>query len=220
MRVLVVEDERKIADDIARALSEASYLPEVVGDGEEAWFRGETEDYSAIVLDLGLPKLDGLSVIRRLRTSEIKTPILILTARGSWTERVVGIDAGADDYIAKPFHVEELIARLGAVIRRSGGHTSSVMEAGPIRIDNRRLTVSVDGHPVALSPLEFRAIRYLVHNQGRVVTQAELCEHVYSTDREPDSNAIEVMVGRLRRKIGAGCITTRRGQGYIVEIQP
>jgi DNA-binding response OmpR family regulator len=217
MRVLVVEDEPQIAEDIARALAEASYIPEVVGDGEEAWFRGETEDYSAIVIDLGLPKLDGLSVVRRLRASEITTPILILTARGSWTERVEGIDAGADDYIAKPFHVEELVARLGAVIRRSGGHTTPILEAGPIRIDVRRLTVSVNGRSVPLSPLEFRAIRYLVHNKGRVVAQAELSEHVYSSDREPDSNAIEVLVGRLRRKLGTECVSTRRGQGYIVE---
>jgi DNA-binding response OmpR family regulator len=217
MRVLVVEDERQIAEDIARALSEASYVPELVRDGEEAWFRGGTEDYSAIVLDLGLPKLDGLSVVRRLRKSDVKTPILILTARGSWTERVEGIDAGADDYIAKPFHVEELVARLGAVIRRSGGHVTPILEAGRVRIDNRRLTVSVDGRAVALSSLEFRAIRYLVHNKGRVVAQTELSEHVYSSDREPDSNAIEVLVGRLRRKLGADCVATRRGQGYIVE---
>jgi DNA-binding response OmpR family regulator len=169
------------------------------------------------VLDLGLPKLDGLSVVRRLRASDVKTPILILTARGSWTERVEGIDAGADDYIAKPFHVEELVARLGAVIRRSGGHATAILEAGPVRIDIRRLTVSMNGRPIPLSPLEFRAIRYLIHNKGRVVTQSELCEHVYASDREPDSNAIEVLVGRIRRKLGPDCISTRRGQGYIVE---
>ena len=217
MRVLVVEDERQIADDIARALADASYAPEIVADGEEAWFRGGTEDYSAIVLDLGLPKLDGLSVVRRLRASDVKTPILILTARGSWTERVEGIDAGADDYIAKPFHVEELVARLGAIIRRSGGHATPVLEAGAVRLDMRRLTVTVNGRSVPLSPLEFRAIRYLVHNKGRVVAQAELCEHVYASDREPDSNAIEVLVGRLRRKLGPECVSTRRGQGYIVD---
>jgi two-component system OmpR family response regulator len=217
MRVLVVEDEQQIADDIADALTEASYVVETVANGEDAWFRSETEDFDAIVLDLGLPRLDGLTVVRRLRASAVGTPILILSARGSWNERVEGIDAGADDYVTKPFHVEELVSRLSAIIRRSAGHASAFLEAGPIRIDTRRLAVTLFGRSVHLSSLEFRALRYLVHHKGRVVSQGELTEHVYASEREPDSNAVEVLVGRLRRKLGPETVLTRRGQGYLVE---
>jgi two-component system, OmpR family, response regulator len=217
MRILIVEDEAQIASDIAGALTMAGYVPEVAGDGEEAWFRGETETFDGIVLDLGLPKLDGLSVVKRLRAAGIATPILILTARGAWMERVEGIDAGADDYLRKPFHVEELVARLGAVLRRVGGHASPILETKHLRIDTRRLNVTVDGHTVLLSPLEFRGLRYLVHHRGRIVSQIELAEHVYGSEQEPDSNALEVLVGRLRRKIGTNVIVTRRGYGYMIE---
>ena len=218
MRVLVVEDEAKIATGIAAALTQAGYVVETVGDGEEAWFRGETEVYDGIVLDLGLPRLDGISVVKNLRAAGVATPILILTARGSWMERVAGIDAGADDYLPKPFHEEELVARLGAIVRRAGGHTTPVLEAGPVRIDTRRVSVSLAGKPLALSPLEYRALRYLVHNKGRPVSQGELGEHVYGGEQEPDSNALEVLIARLRKKLGQDIITTQRGYGYIVQI--
>ena len=185
MRVLVVEDEKSIAAEIAATLVSAGYVADVVRDGEEAWFRAETEDYDAIVLDLGLPRLDGMSVLKKLRTAEIVTPILILTARGSWMERVEGIDAGADDYLPKPFHHEELLARLGAIIRRSGGQASPIVESGPLRVDTRRATVTRDGKPVSLSSLEYRALRYLLHNKGRPVSQGDLAEHVYGAEAEP-----------------------------------
>jgi two-component system, OmpR family, response regulator len=220
MRVLVVEDEVKIAEGLIADLTRLGYVVDWARDGEDAWFKGETEDYDAIVLDLGLPRLDGLSVVRKLRAAQITTPILVLTARGSWSERVEGIDAGADDYLPKPFHVEELIARLGAITRRSGGQVTPILQVGDIRIDTRRMDVSVGGRNVDLSPLEFRALRYLVHNKGRVVSQGELSEHVYSSEAEPDSNALEVLVGRLRRKMGATMITTRRGYGYVVDDTP
>jgi len=216
MRVLVVEDEKSIAAEIAATLVSAGYVADVVRDGEEAWFRAETEDYDAIVLDLGLPRLDGMSVLKKLRTAEIRTPILILTARGSWMERVEGIDAGADDYLPKPFHHEELLARLGAIIRRSGGQASPVVESGPLRVDTRRATVTRDGKPVSLSSLEYRALRYLLHNKGRPVSQGDLAEHVYGAEAEPDSNALEVLIGRLRKKVGPELIATRRGYGYLI----
>jgi len=205
--VLVVENEKSIAAEIAA---------DVVRDGEEAWFRAETEDYDAIVLDLGLPRLDGMSVLKKLRTAGMLTPILILTARGSWMERVEGIDAGADDYLPKPFHHEELLARLGAIIRRSAGQASPVVESGPLRVDTRRATLTRDGKPVSLSSLEYRALRYLLHNKGRPVPQGDLAEHVYGAEAEPDSNALEVLIGRLRKKVGPELIATRRGYGYLI----
>lgn len=216
MRILVVEDERRIAGDVAAALADAGYVPDIVHDGEAAWFRGETEEFDAIILDLGLPKLDGLSVVRKLRAALVSTPILILTARGAWMERVEGIDAGADDYLPKPFQVEELVARVGALIRRAGGHLTPLLVYGELNIDTRRRTVAVAGRNVDLSPLEFRLLRYLVHNQGRVVSQSELIDHIYGSDREPDSNAVEALIGRLRRKVGTETIATRRGHGYVI----
>lgn len=216
MRVLVVEDERAIAEDVAKALEQAGYVAEIVGDGEEGWFRAGTESFACIVLDLGLPKLDGLSVLRRLRAEGVLTPVLVLTARGAWMERVDGIDAGADDYLPKPFHIEELIARIGSLVRRAAGHGTSIIEAGALRIDTRRLSVMRDGRTIELSALEFRAINYLAHHKGCVVSQGELVEHVYGSEREPESNAIEVLIGRLRRKIGTEAIATRRGQGYLL----
>ena len=216
MRVLVVEDEKSIAAEIAATLVSAGYVADVVRDGEEAWFRAETEDYDAMVLDLGLPRLDGMSVLKKLRTAGMLTPILILTARGSWMERVEGIDAGADDYLPKPFHHEELLARLGAIIRRSGGQASPIVESGSLRVDTRRATVTRDGKPVSLSSLEYRALRYLLHNKGRPVSQGDLAEHVYGAEAEPDSNALEVLIGRLRKKVGPELIATRRGYGYLI----
>jgi DNA-binding response OmpR family regulator len=216
MWVLVIEDERKIAAEIAATLSNAHYVVDVAHDGEEGWFRAETENYEAIVLDLGLPQLDGISVLKKLRAAGVATPILILTARGSWMERVEGIDAGADDYLPKPFHHEELLARLAAIIRRSAGHASPVVESGPLRLDARRSVVTLDGKPLALTALEFRALRYLLHNKGRPVPQGELAEHVYGAEAEPDSNTLEVLIGRLRKKVGSDLIETRRGYGYVI----
>ena len=218
MRVLLVEDDRKIAADVARALTAAGYVVETTSDGEEAWFRGDTEDYGAIILDLGLPKMDGLSVLKRWRSAGRRTPVLILTARGSWAERVDGIDAGADDYLPKPFRMEELLARLRSVIRRSVGQASSVVSLGDITLDERQMKVWVRGVPVALSPLEYRLAAYLVLHRGRVVSQQELSENVYGDD-EHDSNAIEVLIGRVRKKLGIGLIETRRGYGYMVPEQ-
>jgi len=217
MRILVVEDEQSIADDLSEALTGVGYVVERASDGEEAWFRGSTEDYDAIVLDLSLPKLDGLSVLQRLREEGNQTPILVLTARSAWLQRVEGIDAGADDYLTKPFHMEELVARLGALLRRAGGHSTPVLSVGELHIDTRRLRALRKGRAVDLTPLEFRLLRYLAHNKGRVVSQFEIAEHVYQQDREPDSNAIEALVARLRRKIGGEMIATRRGHGYVME---
>ncbi|MEJ1157203.1 response regulator transcription factor [Prosthecomicrobium sp. N25] len=216
MRVLVVEDEDRIRRDLAVQLKNAGYVVEEAADGETAWFRGDTEDFDAIVLDLGLPKLDGLQVLKRWRESGRDVPILILTARGSWTDRVEGIDAGADDYLVKPFRMEEVVARVRALIRRSAGRASPVLSARGITLDTRRARASVDGQAVPLSPLEFRLLSYLLHHRGRVVSRAELVEHIYHEDVEPDSNALEVLVGRVRRKVGSDVIETRRGHGYLV----
>ena len=216
MRLLIVEDEAGIAEDVADAARAAGYVVSLAGDGEQGWFLAETEPFDAIVLDLGLPKLDGMSVLKRLRAAGVDTPILVLTARGAWMERVDGIHAGADDYLTKPFHVEELVARLGAIVRRGRGQLTSAIEAGRLRIDTRRMTVTIDGRAVAVSPLEFRALRYLALNGDRAVPQVELAEHVYESDQEPDSNALEVLVARLRRKLGTDLILTRRGFGYMI----
>jgi two-component system, OmpR family, response regulator len=216
MRVLIIEDEPAIAADIESALAETGYVTDTARDGEDGWFRASTEDYDAVVLDLGLPKLDGLSVVRRLREDDCVVPILVLTARGAWLQRVEGIDAGADDYLTKPFEMEELLARLAALLRRVGRHVTPLIEIGSLHIDTRRLRVLVNGRAIELSPLEFRLLRYLAHNRDRVVPQSELVEHVYGMD-EPESNAVEALVARLRRKIGPEAIQTRRGHGYIME---
>jgi two-component system OmpR family response regulator len=216
MRVLLVEDDPRIARDIERTLEANRYVVETVRDGEEAWFRGDTEDYGAVILDLGLPKLDGLSVLKRWRANGRQMPVLILTARGSWSERVDGIDAGADDYLPKPFHMEELLSRLRAIVRRSAGHASSVVTAGGITLDERQMKVTVRGTPITLSPLEYRVLAYLLLHRGRVVSQHELDENVYGHGEDHDSNALEVLVGRVRKKVGAELIETRRGFGYLI----
>jgi DNA-binding response OmpR family regulator len=215
MRVLIVEDEAAIAADIGAVLSNAGYVTDIARDGEEGWFRASTETYGAVILDLGLPKLDGISVLKRLREDGSLVPILILTARGAWLQRVDGIDAGADDYLTKPFEMEELLARLSALLRRVGRHATPLVEVGALQIDTRRMRVLLNGRPIELSPLEFRLVRYLAHHRDRVVPQSELVEHVYGND-EPESNAVEALVARLRRKIGPGFIETRRGHGYVM----
>ncbi len=217
MRILVVEDEALIAESIKTALQEAGFVPEVVSDGDTAWFQGGTEDYSAAVLDIGLPQLDGLSVLRNWRQEKVNMPVILLTAKGSWSERVDGIDAGADDYLVKPFHMEELIARLRALVRRSGTERTPQLEAKGLILDTRQMKVSVNGAQVKVTPLEFRLLNYLLHNRGRVVSQEELATNIYYQDQEPDSNAIEVLVGRLRRKLKAKIIETRRGFGYLID---
>jgi DNA-binding response OmpR family regulator len=216
MRLLLVEDDPRIARDIERVLEANSYVVETVRDGEEAWFRGDTEDYVAVILDLGLPKMDGLSVLKRWRANGRRMPVLILTARGSWAERVDGIDAGADDYLPKPFHMEELLSRLRAIVRRSAGHATSVITSGGITLDERQMKVSVRGTPITLSPLEYRVVAYLLLHRGRVVSQQELDENVYGHGEEHDSNALEVLVGRVRKKVGPDLIETRRGFGYLI----
>ncbi len=220
MRILIVEDEALIADSIQLGLEEAGFVPEVVSDGETAWFQGGTEDYLAAVLDIGLPKLDGLSVLRNWRKEKVNMPVILLTAKGSWSERVDGIDAGADDYLVKPFHMEELVARLRALMRRSGVDRSPILEAKGLIMDTRRMKVSVNGAVIKVTPLEFRLLNYLLHNRGRVVSQEELATNIYYQDQEPDSNAVEVLVGRLRRKLKENIIETRRGFGYLIDEEP
>ena len=216
MRILIVEDEQKIAELIADVLEGEGLIPEIANDGEQGWFLGSTESYAAAILDIGLPKRDGLSVLRSWRDEGLDLPVILLTARANWNERVEGIDAGADDYLGKPFQMEELVARLRALLRRSNGQKATILEAGPLRIDLRQMRVSVDGRPLKITPLEYRLLNYLMHHRGEVVTQEELVENIYYRDQEPDSNAVEVLVGRLRRKIGGGLIETRRGFGYMI----
>lgn len=217
MRCLIVEDDDRIAGDIAAALAQAGFRAERVRDGEAAWFRGGTEDYALIVLDLGLPRLDGLSVLKRWRAEGVNTPVLVLTARGSWNERVEGIDAGADDYLPKPFRMEELVARARGLVRRAAGRMSPLQQVGRLTLDGNRQPAAVDGRPLALTPLEFRLLACLVRQAGRVVAPGELLEQLYGDDDARDVNALEALVARLRRKTGPGVIGTRRGLGYHLE---
>jgi len=216
MRLLVVEDERDLNRQLAAALTDAGYAVDSAFDGEEGHFLGETEPYDAIILDLGLPKLDGLSVLERWRRDDVKTPVLILTARDRWSEKVAGINAGADDYVAKPFQMEEVIARIRALLRRSAGFAKPELECGPLRLDTRSARVTYNGTQIRLTGLEFRLLSYLMHHQTRVVSRTELVEHLYQQDFDRDSNTIEVFVGRLRRKIPGDLIHTVRGLGYCL----
>ncbi|PHP64808.1 DNA-binding response regulator [Zhengella mangrovi] len=217
MRILLVEDDPRIAAGVRTTLEAQGYLVDLEADGEEAWFLGDTEDYAAVILDLGLPSMDGLSVLKRWRANGRTMPVLVLTARGGWTERVEGIDAGADDYLPKPFEMEELSARLRAILRRAAGVASPVIAIGGTVLDTRQMRVTRDGVPVSLTPQEYRLVSYLMHHAGRVVSQQELAEHLQAEHYERESNAVEVLVGRVRRKLGGGLIETRRGFGYIVE---
>ncbi|MCW2246196.1 two-component system OmpR family response regulator [Azospirillum fermentarium] len=220
MRLLVIEDDADLCRQLRTTLEHQGYAVDTAGDGEEGHFLGDTEPYDAVVLDLGLPVLDGLSVLRRWRADGRTMPVLILTARDRWTEKVEGIDAGADDYLTKPFQMEELAARLRALIRRVHGHASPELTCGPVRLDTRAGTVTLDGALVPLTGHEFRVLSYLMHHKGQVVSRGELTEHIYAQDFDRDSNTIEVFVGRLRRKLGAGLIETLRGQGYRLADPP
>jgi DNA-binding response OmpR family regulator len=216
MRILVAEDDDRIADTLVTSLTKAGFAVDRERNGEAAWYRGDSENFDAVVLDLGLPQMDGLTILKRWRTAGRTVPVLILTARGQWEERVDGIEAGADDYVVKPFHVLEIVARLRALVRRASGHASSRIPFGPYQLDMRTLQVNADGTPMDLTPQEFKLIAYLVHHRGRVVSQLEITEHIYSQDFERDSNAVEVLVGRVRKRLGRDVIKTRRGFGYTL----
>ncbi len=217
MRILLVEDDERTAEAVIASLTAAGYVVDHETEGEKAWFKGDTEPYAAAVLDLGLPGMDGLSILKKWREAGQSFPVLILTARGSWNDRVEGIDAGADDYLPKPFQMQELLARLRAILRRAAGQAAPVLTVGAVSLDTRQMRLSVDGAPVHLSPQEYRLLSYLMHHAGRVVSQLELTEQLYAQDFERDSNAVEVLVGRVRRKVGADLIQTRRGFGYLID---
>jgi DNA-binding response OmpR family regulator len=216
MRVLLVEDDDRIASDIVAALAAGGFVVLRERDGQSGWSSGGSDEFAATILDLGLPYLDGLSVLRRWREEGVRTPVLVLSARGSWIEKVEGMNAGADDYLAKPFHMEELVARLRALVRRSVGVASSIQHIGDIIIDMRQQRVASRGRSVSLTPHELRALNYLVAHRGRVISHSELIDHVHGAGEAVTNNALEALVGRIRRKLGAELIETRRGFGYVV----
>ncbi len=217
MRILIVEDEPNLARQLRQTLESAGYAVDSAHDGEEGQFLGETENYDAVILDLGLPEVDGLTVLDRWRKSGQRMPVLVLTARDSWSDKVAGLDAGADDYLAKPFQSEELIARLRALIRRASGNASSELVAGDVRLDTRSGRVTLAGEPVKMTAQEYKLLSYLMHHKGKVVSRTELIEHIYDQDFDRDSNTIEVFITRIRKKLGAELITTIRGLGYSLE---
>lgn len=214
MRLLVVEDDPDLCRQLRDALSDAGYVVDTANDGEEGHFLGETEPYDAVILDLGLPEMDGVTVLEKWRRAGRNMPVLILTARDRWSDKVAGFDAGADDYVTKPFYTEEVLARVRALLRRAAGHARSELELGELRIDTRSARVTLKGEPVKLTSLEYRLLAYLMHHQDKVVSRTELVEHLYDQDFDRDSNTIEVFVGRLRRKLGKDMIETVRGLGY------
>jgi two-component system OmpR family response regulator len=217
MRILLVEDDKELQRLLRKAMADAGYVVDSAFDGEEGHFLGDTEPYDAVVLDLGLPKLDGVAVLEKWRKSGRMMPVLILTARDSWSDKVAGFDAGADDYLAKPFYTEELLARLRALLRRAAGLAAADIEIGPLRIDTRASRVTLSGNPVKLTSQEYRLLAYLAHHRGKVVSRTELVEHLYDQDFDRDSNTIEVFVGRLRKKLDANLIQTVRGLGYSLD---
>jgi len=216
MRLLVIEDDVDLNRQLVTALGEAGYVVDKAMDGEEGHFLGDTEPYDAIILDLGLPVLDGVSVLEKWRRAGRKTPVLILTARDRWSDKVAGFDAGADDYVTKPFHMEEILARVRALVRRAAGHASSLLTCGPVELDTANTKVTVDGKAIKLTSLEFRLLEYLMHHAGKVVSRTELVEHLYDQDFDRDSNTVEVFVGRLRKKLGVDVLHTIRGMGYSI----
>jgi len=216
MRILVVEDDPDSNRQLVTALQDQGYVVDTAKDGEEGHYLGDTEPYDAVVLDLGLPVIDGVSVLERWRRAGRKMPVLILTARDRWSDKVAGFDAGADDYVAKPFHMEELLARVRALLRRSAGHATSEISVGPVTLDTKSAKVTVNGMGVKLTSLEFRLLSYLMHHKGKVISRTELVDHLYDQDFDRDSNTIEVFVGRLRKKLGVDVLHTIRGMGYCV----
>lgn len=216
MRILIVEDDINLNRQLAEALKEAGYVVDTAFDGEEGHFLGDTEPYDAIILDIGLPEMDGITVLEKWRGAGRTVPVLILTARDRWSDKVAGIDAGADDYVAKPFHVEEVLARIRALIRRAA-YASSEIVCGPVRLDTKSSKATVDGKPLKLTSHEYRLLAYLMHHKGEVVSRTELVEHMYDQDFDRDSNTIEVFVGRLRKKMGVDLIETVRGLGYRIQ---
>jgi two-component system OmpR family response regulator len=216
MRLLVVEDDPDLNRQLVTALQDAGYVVDKAMDGEEGHYLGDTEPYDGVILDLGLPILDGVSVLEKWRRSGRKMPVLILTARDRWSDKVQGFDAGADDYVAKPFHMEEVLARIRALLRRSAGHATSELSCGPLVLDTKSARVTVNGMAVKLTSLEYRLLAYLMHHKGKVVSRTELVEHLYDQDFDRDSNTIEVFVGRLRKKLGVDVLHTIRGMGYCV----
>jgi two-component system OmpR family response regulator len=215
MRILVVEDDPDLNRQLRAALTDAGYAVDSALDGEEGHFLGSSEPYDAVVLDIGLPKMDGLRVLEDWRRNGRRFPVLLLTARDRWSDKVSGFDAGADDYVPKPFHMEEILARLRALVRRAAGHATSELVCGSVRLDTRAGRVSVDGNPVKLTSHEYRLLSYLMHHQGRVISRTELVEHLYDQDFDRDSNTVEVFVGRIRKKLGVDMIQTVRGLGYV-----
>lgn len=218
MRLLVVEDDSDLNRQIKEALEEAGYVVDVATDGEEGHFLGDTEPYDCVILDIGLPQMDGISVLKRWREDGRSMPVLILTARDRWSDKVAGIDAGADDYVAKPFHIEEILARVRALIRRAAGHATSELRCGPLTVDTKTSKASIDGTTLKLTSHEFRVLSYLMHHQSEVVSRTELTEHLYDQDFDRDSNVIEVLINRLRNKLGADRIKTHRGLGYQLSV--
>ena len=216
MRILIVEDEARIADLIADVLQSEGYIAEIARDGEDGWEKGGTESYSAAILDIGLPRMDGISVLRNWRKEGVNFPVMLLSAKSSWNERVEGIDAGADDYMVKPFQMEELLARLRALLRRTSTQKMTALSVGGLQLDLLQMRITLEGRRIKVTPLEFRLLRYLLHHKGEVVAQSVLAENIYFRDQEPDSNAIEVLIGRLRRKLGSDLIETKRGFGYVI----
>ena len=214
MRILVVEDNADVARQVKDCLEQELFVVDVAGDGESGWFLGDTEAYDAIILDLGLPKVDGLTILQRWRQSGNPVPVLILTSRDTWREKVAGLRAGADDYLAKPFELEELLARLEALLRRATGHASPILKSGPVELDSTSARVTMNGNPVNLTAQEYRALQYMMQNEGKVVSKAELSEHIYEQVVERDSNVIEVLINHLRNKLDPSLIKTRRGLGY------
>jgi two-component system OmpR family response regulator len=217
VRILLAEDEAQLSREISSSLAQAGYAVDSATDGDRADFLAQTEKYDAIILDLGLPKVDGLTILRRWREAGIATPVLILTARASWTDKVRGIDSGADDYVAKPFKMEEVLARLRALIRRASGQINPELRCGSVVLDSSAAKVTVEGQTIRLTSHEFRVLSYLMHHRTRVVSQSELTEHIYSQGFDRDSNTVEVFIARLRRKVGASFIRTVRGLGYQIQ---
>jgi len=216
MRLLVVEDDPDLNRQLVSALGDAGYVVDSATDGEEGHFLGDTEPYDAVILDIGLPVMDGVSVLENWRREGRKMPVLILTARDRWSDKVAGFDAGADDYVSKPFHMEEVLARVRALLRRSAGHATSEISCGPLMLDTKSARVTIEGQQIKLTSLEFRLLSYLMHHQDRVVSRTELVEHLYDQDFDRDSNTIEVFVGRLRKKLGVDVLRTVRGLGYCI----